>query len=179
MSQGSIAERVRDLIPVTYQMLLNASYYGPMSIQRHIDVAKFRFFGTVVAPAYEATVYDHFTLDYVAKVSAIRIIPAGADYWSDQMVTETAREQTISFPDRIKNLWDTYGRLLQEVRMDQSLFEKLHPPFLSKPMSDGPLVDNEGDFLTVDPADFGSSAAGARFGKPYIATDDLPWSHWG
>lgn len=180
MAVSNIANRVRDYLPVTYEALANATYYGPDAIQRHVDVVKFRLFATVVSQAMEATAYNDFVIDYAAKHAALRIIPSGADFWSDQMQTETAREQTISFPDRIQSLWKIHERLLSEVRMDEPIFLKYYPTLFIPDKTSVPRVSTEDvPFLTVDPQKFGGASSRSRFGATVADTMNLPWTAWG
>src|SRR5262245_48778704 len=102
---SNVAQRVRGYIPDTYMALASASYYGEDGIQRHIDSAKFRLFGTAVEQSLEDTTYNDFVWDFVAKVSTLRIIPSGADYWADQFTSESTPQQSINYPDRIDSLW--------------------------------------------------------------------------
>lgn len=78
---------------------------------------KFRLFATVIPATLEATTYNPLLLDYAAKCVVLQVIPAGADYWSDQLVSETTTgtNESVSFPDRIGSLWRIHARLLAEV----------------------------------------------------------------
>lgn len=167
---GDIADRVRDYIPATYSALASSAAFGQSALDRVLETTKFRLFGTAINATLEASTYNPFALDYAAKVATLRIIPAGADYWADQLQSESTNEQTISYPDRINSLWKIHERLLTEMRMDQSLFERLHPPFLRTPSSAAPKVSTEGEFMTPDPADWGHGSTGRNFGN---ASKDL------
>lgn len=169
---GEIANRVRDLIPATYDALSRATYFGSTSIDRIVETTKYRLFGTVVNATLEATLYNPFSLDYAAKVATLRIIPAGADFWSDQLQQESTNEQSISYPDRGQSLWRIHERLLVEVRMDESAFERLHPPVIRGSAKALPKVSTEGEFMTPDPDDWGSGSTGANFGNPELS----PWN---
>lgn len=163
---GEISDRIRDFIPATYEALSSATYFGPVSIDRIVETTKFRLFGTAISATLEVSTYNPFALDYAAKVATLRIIPPGADFWADQLQSETTNEQTISYPDRINGLWKIHERLLLEVRMDESLFERLHPPTLRGSAKSLPKVSTEGEFMTPDPADWGHGSTGRNFGNP-------------
>jgi hypothetical protein len=177
---GEIADRVSEFIPATYTALANASAYtyGPDAIQRTADTLKYRLFGTAVSASLEATVYDAFTLDYVAKLTTIKIIPAGADYWSDQLISETTPQENINYPNRIDSLWKIHTRLLTEVKEDQAAFEKLYPDRLRYSYLNTAAVNaTEDDTMTLDPSDFGKAAANESFGNQSL-TDIIAWTRW-
>ena len=176
---ANIANRVRAFIPATFEALTSATYYGLDSVQQHVDTVKFRLFATVVPQTLEATVYNPFVLDYAAKVATLNIIPSGADFWSDQMQTETAHEQTQSFPDRIASLWRIHERLLSEVRRDEPIFLKYYPTSLIVDKTTVPAISSDGQpDLTVDPVHFGGSSTQARFGATIADLANLPWTGW-
>lgn len=165
---GEIADRIRDFIPATYDALTSAtSTFGSTSVDRIVESVKYRLFGTVVSASLEATLYNPFALDYAAKVATLKIIPPGTDYWSDQLQSETTNEETISYPDRSTALWKIHDRLLLEVRMDESAFERLFPPTTVRGGAKGlPKVSTEGEFMTPDPDDWGGGSTGKNFGNP-------------
>jgi hypothetical protein len=108
---GAIADYLRDIIPVTYQAMIDSNRFGPLGIQRQIDVVKTALFASVCLPAAEATLYTPLVLDYAARVAAIRIIPPAVDFWGDvpTAVTTTGTNEVQSFPDRVENLWDIFA----------------------------------------------------------------------
>lgn len=172
---GDIADRVRDFIPATYSALASAAVFGQSSLDRILESTKYRLFGTAINATLEATTYNPFALDYAAKVATLRIIPAGADYWSDQLISETTNEQTIQYPDRINSLWKIHERLLAEVKMDEKLFDKMYPvPSLRISASSSPKVSTEGDFMTPDPSEWGYGSTGRGFG----AQTSSSWPSW-
>lgn len=174
---GEIVDRVREFIPATYDALTRASIYGSSAIQRSADTLKYRLFGTVVNASLEATTYNAFALDYVAKLTTIKVIPAGADYWSDQLTSETTPQENINYPDRINSLWRIHQALLNEVKQDQAAFEKLYPDRMRYSYLDTAAVDTVEEFLTLDPMDFGKASAQEPFGNQAI-NEELAWTNW-
>ena len=166
------------MIPATYEALAGASYFGQGGFERVAATVKFRLFATTVMPDMEPTVYDAFTLDFAAKVSALRIIPAGADYWSDQLTGESAREETINYPDRIDSLWRIHERLLVEVKEDQGYFEQIHSTSLKR-AAVYPKVNTIDALLTPDPGEFGGGSTKKQFGSNRNPNFALPWSRYG
>jgi len=173
---GAIADRVRTFIPATYDALSKSSQYGDTALQNVVDTVKYRLFGTVVSATLETTAYDVFTLDVAAKVATIRIIPGGADWWSDQLTSESTPKESISYPDRIKSLWDIHARLTAEVKSDWPYFVNINPVFLRKGARNSPTVSTTGDLLTPDPADFGKRSTHEDFGKKITGT--IEWTNW-
>lgn len=117
MSEGIIAQRARFQIPATWDALASASLYGEPGIQYQIDYVKFDLFGSVCDQNMEANLYNPVLLEYAAKLVALQVIPAGADYWSSRIITitTTGTNESKTFPDRISALWKTHTRLIQEV----------------------------------------------------------------
>jgi hypothetical protein len=105
-------------IPATWDALAQASTYGDLSLQLKLDYIKYSVFGNVVAQTTEDTTYNPIQLMYAAKMLALEIIPAGMDYWNDQSITFSgaARQssESVSYPDRIRNLQIIYARLTSE-----------------------------------------------------------------
>jgi hypothetical protein len=165
---GAVADRVRTYIPVTYDALARATaVMGATLMEVTIDTIKYRLTGTVVSATLESA-YNPFALDYIAKVATLRIIPAGADYWSDQLTSETAREESISYPDRINSLWRIHERLLLEMRQDQPFFERLFPSKLRRGPLGMPRIDtNADDLLTLDPTKFWPERNSWRLRDPF------------
>jgi hypothetical protein len=181
---GPITNRIRTYIPATYDALSRATtVMGPELLQFAIDTVKHRLTGTVVSATTEVS-YDPFIQDYIAKVATLRIIPAGADYWSDQLTGESAREETINYPDRIASLWRIHERLLLEMRQDQPFFERWFPSKLRRGPLGIPRIDTDRDLLTLDPAKFWPETVWRRFRSPgeKVASwegSTVQWGSWG
>jgi hypothetical protein len=110
---GAVAQKVKEHIPIVWDALSKDARYGDTSLQGRIDVTKFRLFGTSVSAATEATMYNPLVLDYVGKLSSLSILVAAADYWSAQTTQETitGTDESRSFPDRLKHVWDLYKQI--------------------------------------------------------------------
>jgi hypothetical protein len=177
---GTIVDRVKSYIPASVAALTSASYFGLVELERIATTTKFRLFATVVAPDNEDTTYNEFVLDYAAKVMTLRLIPTAADYWADQLTGETTNEETISYPDRIDNLWKIHERLLAEVYADRPFFESQFPGGLRR-TPQLPRVSTSGELVTPDPARFGSKSTKVPFGckESNMHWPILPWADWG
>jgi hypothetical protein len=122
---GAIAWRARTELPATWDALANASTFGDASLQMRLDFVKYTLFATVVAQSTEESVYPPPSIWLAAKKLALDLIPAGADYWSDQAInfSASARQSSegVSYPDRISSLWRIHARLIAEVDQLQQL----------------------------------------------------------
>lgn len=115
---GVIAGRVKGIIPITWDALLNDFRYGETPLQAAIDLAKEQVTGGVVAPATEVS-YPLWVQDYVAKLAALEIIPGGIDFWSSEPISEdaTGTNETHTFVDRADKLSLLRENLLKETRV--------------------------------------------------------------
>jgi len=152
MADGPIMLAARAQIPATWDALARSSTYGPELLQRTTDVIKFRVFTTTAANADESSFYDPIELDYAGKLVAIQVIPAGADYWSDQLQSETTSgtNESISYPDRIASLWRIHARLLTETEQYRSEFQAQYGRIPDTRVS-VPKVSKTGPLVTPDP----------------------------
>lgn len=81
--EGAIAERVRGILPVTWDALAEDRRYGDALLRTTIDTVKEIVFNQVVLPALEVN-YPLIVIDYVAKLCAIELITPAIDFWLDQ-----------------------------------------------------------------------------------------------
>lgn len=177
MAEGPILQRARAHIPQTWDALARSSVYGSELLQQRADTIKFRLFATVIDGTLEATTYNPLLLDYAAKCVALQVIPAGADYWSDQLVSETTTgtNETVSFPDRIGSLWRIHARLLAEVEelaSEVNVFLPRPPRRIALPE----VSDSTFGYRTPNPYRT-TPALGATTGV-YAGVELLPWGAW-
>lgn len=112
---------------------------------------------------------------------ALTIIPPGADYWSNKLisVTSTGTNENKTFPDRIANLWRIHGQLLNDIRDMLPQVQQYLPNAGLKNVSS--VAGNSGAgraYLTTDPQLFWPEN---RLPIGYSATtwtSNLPWSKW-
>lgn len=177
---STIADKVRTFIPATYDALSKSSQYGSSALQDVVDEVKFRLFGDVVSATVEASDYNAFVQGFAAKVATVRIIPGACDWWSDQMQTEQAQGESISYPDRIKSLWEIHKRLTTEIQSDWPFFVRLfpRPDFMVPGKSSAPRVNTVSELLTPDPKDFGPRSTHRRFGSPDDLRPKVNWAPW-
>lgn len=102
---GAVARAARREIPVAWDALRSYDAYGDLELQEKVEIVKLNVLGYVVAVADEANL-DRRVLDYLGKLVAIEVIPAAIDYWTDQIVSQTARgsNEVQTFPNRIQAL---------------------------------------------------------------------------
>lgn len=177
MAEGPILQRARAQIPQTWDALARSSVYGSELLQQRADTIKFRLFATTVAPTLEATLYNPLLLDYAAKCTALQVIPAGADYWSDQQVTisTTGTNESESFPDRIASLWRIHARLLAEVESMQNEVG-VYLPRTARRMALPQVSDSDVGMRTPNPYRT-TPALNATTGV-YAGVSALPWGGW-
>lgn len=126
--EGMIAERVRGLLPITWDALTKDSRYGETFLQVAIDTAKEDVTGEVVPASTEDTEYGYIVRDFIAKKAVLQIIPAGIDFWMNQTIAETAEgtHEVTSFTDRAEQLRRLYELLLKEIKgMEDEIAEIL------------------------------------------------------
>lgn len=154
--EGAIAERTRGILPVTWDALQrDTSRYGDGLLRSTIDTVKERVFGTVSAPATEAT-YPLIVIDYVAKLAALELITPGIDFWMNEPVSESATgtDENHAFVDRAEALRELRKSLLDETRR---LAPEVGPLIGYTRLSNAPrpainTLDDE--FLTPSPQEF-------------------------
>lgn len=114
---GAIADRVRALIPVTWDALLSDSRVGDGPLQSAIDLAKETTTGQIVNPTQEQN-YPVIAVDYMAKLATIEICNAAADFWMNQAinVSSTGTNESATYIDRAAELGKLKTDLIQETR---------------------------------------------------------------
>jgi hypothetical protein len=159
---GAIASQVSRIIPVTWHALGNDSRYGEVPLQAAIDLVKEAVFGNVIPLASENT-YPLIVQDYVAKLIAIELIPAGIDYWMNQPMTETSTgtNEMHTFTERAEKLAELRKTLLDETRRvaaDVAALVGYRRPSRNRPRNN--MIDE--DFITPSPLEFP---------RPYAASE--------
>lgn len=115
---GAVADRVRAIIPITWDALGNDDRVGDVSLQSAIDLAKATTTGQVVSTTQEQN-YPVIVVDYIAKLAVIEITASGIDYWMNQSIniSATGTNENISYVDRAATLDKLRGELIAETRM--------------------------------------------------------------
>lgn len=113
---GPVYQAAKAIMPITWNRLEDSPHYGDKQLQNRIEIAKVTLFGTEMSVADEYSM-DIRVVDYLAKVAAISVIPAGKDYWASMASTKvtTGTDEEVSYPDRIKMLEELHKQLTQEV----------------------------------------------------------------
>ncbi len=115
---GVIAERTRGIIPVTWDALMGDSRYGEAPLQAAIDTAKEMVTGEVVSSGAEPS-YSLFVIDFIARVGALNLIPAGIDFWMSTPINTgtSGTVENVSFTDRaaaLRQLGEDLARYVRE-----------------------------------------------------------------
>ncbi len=178
---GSIFEYARSEIPYTWDALQQSDKYGDKFLQRKVEVAKLRVLNQEILPENEDEL-DIRVQDYLGKVSALYVIPAGIDYWMVQHDTITTggggTTEVASYPDRIEALKETYRNLLIQVKNLEDEIDGLidNPTLVSNSLVPAYLDAADIGFVTPSPnrhfRDYGHS--------PDIRRDPLRnnWFPW-
>lgn len=126
MPTGAVTDRLKALIPITWDALSNDPRAGDSTLQAAIDVGKANATGTVIDPTQEQN-YPVVVVDYIAKLAAIELIPAGVDFWMNQSVSISASgtNETLSYVDRASRLDSLKTELVAETRIKQPEIAKL------------------------------------------------------
>ena len=163
---GAIARAARREIPVAWDMLAKLPGYGDIELQEKVETVKLFVLGSSVAVADEANL-DRRVIDYLGKSVAIEVIPAAIDFWSNQIVSQTARgsDEVQTYPDRIKALEDKLVYLTQAKERMRLRIEDLLG-FATERLLSAPAVDNQRPLVTPGletvPAPFGPFSTDPR-----------------
>jgi hypothetical protein len=160
---GAIADRVRGIIPVTWDALSRDTRFGDVLLQNAISTKKEEIFGVAVSAAAE-DLYPLAVLNYVAKLVAIELIPAGIDYWRSEpvSVSATGTNENVSYSDPVVALQQLREDLLAASRAD---WEFVQPLIDFRRLSGArrPLMNTiDDELLTPSPQEFP---------RPYRVTD--------
>ena len=114
---GDIAERTRGLLPVTWDALEGDSRYGDTLLAAALEIARETVLGKQTSEAQE-DILPRVVIDYVAKIAAIEIIPAGIDFWMSESIATvtTGTNESETYTDRAAMLREIRNDLLAETR---------------------------------------------------------------
>lgn len=152
---GDIAERTRGLLPVTWDALENDPRYGSDLLATALEIAREAVLGKQPTDEEEGLL-PRIVIDYVAKVAAIEMIPAGIDYWMSETiaVVTTGTNESETYTDRAAMLRELRLDLLAETRSkadDIAAIVNYHTPSgVSRPLLN--TVDDV--LLTPSPQEF-------------------------
>src|SRR5438270_9279715 len=115
--QGAVADRVRALIPVTWDALEKDQRVGDSALQSAIDLAKNMTTGQAITPVQEQN-YPVIAVDYMAKLAIIEICNTAADFWMNQSlsVSATGTNENLSYVDRAQRIESLKQEYLEETR---------------------------------------------------------------
>jgi len=153
---GDIAERTRGVIPVTWDALEGDGRYGDALLSAALEIAREAVLGRQYSEAEEETL-PRVVIDYVAKVAAIEIIPAGIDYWMSESlsVTTTGTNETETYTDRAAMLRGLRNDLLAETRAKAEQIAGLVSYWPTASMPPRPRMNTQSDLLlTPSPQEF-------------------------
>ena len=116
--EGAIAERLRGILPVTWDALSKDNRYGDGLLRVTIDTAKENVLGSVMIPTAEASL-PLVVIDYVAKIAAIELTLPGIDFWMNESIitSATGTNETTSYEARAQQLQELRRELIAETRI--------------------------------------------------------------
>lgn len=115
---GVIGQRSVFYLPATLPALLDDANFGPTGLQMVVDLLKQSILGDIVSADAEVSTYTPLVQDYLARRTAVSIIPKAIDYWGDQQVSvsATGTAESVSYPERREQLWTIRRNLLLGLR---------------------------------------------------------------
>lgn len=151
---GAIAVDARYHLPTTYDVL--AKKNGDAYMQGVIEVVKYRVLDDIVLAADESSL-NPLVINYLGKLVALELIPAGLDYWLDQhqQISAQGTDESVSYPDRVNALKKLEESLIAQVRRDEPLVLPLITNGRAQSTLSGPAIDvNTDQKVTEDPGEF-------------------------
>lgn len=150
-----IAQEAQDLLPETWDALLDAKTFGPAALERRHNRVVTRTFGALLTDA-EQDVLDDRLIEYAGKKLAVALIDPGIDYWSAQILSRTAGERESStFKDRAEHLKELRKQWTADLAAMFLDIEILLPPSVGRAV-DAPRVVQAGiavPHITANPDD--------------------------
>ena len=160
---GAIAERVRGILPTSYDMLIQSAKFGEAPMQSVINTVKLRTFGSVLPAGAEGN-YPLTVIDYVAKLIALELITPAIDAWRAEpyIVGTTGTNEQLTYSEATTALGELRKALLEQTRRDWPLVAPLitYRAFNGGPRPAINTINDE--FLTPSPQEFQ---------RPYRITD--------
>lgn len=180
---GLIADYVKtSLGGDTFQLLLDSANYGASYITLSIEAVKARVLTTTLLTVNENTL-PVVVLSYLGKLSALQLIPAAIDLWSDRAQSRSFGSdptEIVTYPAREAMLKMLTERLLAEARMEAQLALTLLPDARLLSTSSGPSINEDAlGYVTRDPRQFPREHEfpyrGGVFAPPVVAatTEEL------
>lgn len=120
--EGAIAEAARRVLPVTWDALSrDTNRFGDALLQSIVDTVKDTLFGNVVTAQAEDQ-YPLRVIQYAGKMVALELIPAGIDFWMNELLQESASgvAEQHTFVDRADKLRQQGERLGWEITRDSN-----------------------------------------------------------
>jgi hypothetical protein len=136
---GAIADRVKRDHPRDLGRPVQGHAVRRWPSSHRIDTKKEEIFG-VVFPAAE-DLYPLIVINYVAKLVAIELIPAGIDYWRSEPITvsATGTNENTTYSDPVVALQQLREDLLAETSREWELVK----PLIDFPVSRAPAPADE------------------------------------
>lgn len=144
---------VRDEFPVTFDVLLDSPLFGESGLTRRKSLAMARIWGKLLTEQ-EIEDLDVRVQTYVSKLIARTLIGPGIDYWSNQVLSQSAgtTEQVSYDSQRVQELKEADKRLVGEIAELLPDVEVILPP-VKLTVGSAPRVGQAGKLGTVGALD--------------------------
>ena len=169
---ATIADKASRFLPETWDKLKSSSLYGNTGLTDTVTTVKDRVLGSNAPASSAEDTLPLIVQDYIAKLVALEVIPAGIDLWGRQIKSQTLETSgdTMSYGDPIAGLEKTRDYLVLETRRMRPEVEAVITTAVRIKVP-GPAVSDAGkDFVSVDPND-----APGLFGRPLTSVYSTPW----
>lgn len=156
--QGAIADAARGYLPVTWDALSrDAERFGDGLLSAKVELVMETVLGQIIPPADE-DLLPLRAIHYMGKLVALEIIPAGIDFWMNEVTSESAQGPNenhtwVDRADKLRQLAETLG---WQVRKDETAILALlgRKPALKTLPRMGISVSADDVLLTPNPREF-------------------------
>lgn len=158
---------VRDEFPATFDALVDSALFGASGLARRKSFVMARIWGKQLTDV-EIEDLDVRVQTYVSKMIARTLIGPGIDYWSNQVITQSAgtTEQVSYDAQRVTELKEADTRLLAEIAELLPDVEIILPP-VKLAVGSAPRVGQAGKLGTVGALDGMHTPDPYDFPQPY------------
>lgn len=113
---GRVYQLARMKIPVAWDALKRYPDFGDIGLMSLVNLVEVRALGLSLTISEEQSL-DIRVANYLAHMAAIEAIPSAIDFWTNQIVSQTAvgSSEVHTFPDRIRANEEQLKRMLGQV----------------------------------------------------------------
>lgn len=153
-----LSARVRDLLPVTWDAMSQATMVEESVLLGPIELATAMYLGEDSPSDATIDALPRLVIEFLAKFATLEIIGPAIDYWMEQKtsVTTTGTSETVTYPERIRALEKRREELIADLAKLEPIVAPLIPVIATRKGSSAPRMNTlEDELLTPNPQDFG------------------------